>query len=295
MDWVLFAISAAIVWAGVNLLDKFVMDNEISDFVVAGSVCGISIFFVQSLATLALFDISLDGLSILFGLVTGTIYTGGLVAYYYGIKEEDVSRFIPTTSLGTVFVVILSFIFLSESFTPLIYVGIASTVAGAFLISLEDPIHDLERFQSGRATLLALLAASMFASRDVIFKFATFSFSEWSIIFWMGIGGIFCCAILLVWKKDKLKGGRKGEEHLVLIGVFTALGYFLMARAISIGPVSLVSATLKTQMIVVFLASVILSRFHPGIVSEDTDRTIIAQKFLALILIILGVVGIQLL
>lgn len=292
MSWVIFALSAALVWAGVNLFDKFVVDNEISDFWIAGSVCGVSLFLFQGAGSLILGNFSISLQNILPGFVAGILYTIALFAYYYGMKEEDVSRFIPTTSVSTVFVAVLSFAFLGESFNIYVYTGIASTVIGAFLISLEDPIHSLENFQSGHATLLAFLAAFLFASRDVIYKFATYQLTEWSALFWMSIGGLITSSLVLIRKKDNLQEKKLGIIHLSFIGILTAIGYFFMAKAISLGPVSLVSATLKTQLIAVFIGSITLSKINKG-VSEEIDKTILLQKTLAIALIISGVITIQ--
>lgn len=294
MDWLWFALIAASIYAAVNLMDKFVVDNEISDFWLSASLCGVAIFIFQAAVTFILGDISFNLQDTWSGFISGIIYTIGLLAYYYGIKEEDVSRFIPTTSLSTVFVAILSFAFLQESFNIFIYGGIASTVIGAFLISLEDPIHSLENFQSGHATLLALIAAFLFASRDVIFKFATSQLTEWSALFWMSIGGLTSSLLILARKRNQLKGKKQGITHLTAIGVLTATGYFFMAKAISLGPVSLVSATMKTQLIAVFIGSTVLSKINRG-VSEDTDRFILIQKTVAIALILLGVITIQIL
>jgi len=212
-----------------------------------------------------------------------------LMAYYSGITQEEVSRFAPTLSIDTIFILILSFIFLGESFSLPVYLGIFSVVAGAYLISLDDPVHSLKKFESRKGVYLAILAAFIFSLRDISFKFFLINSSYWNLLLGMSVGGLISIAVLGIYRKDLiLESSDKGLEHLLLLGVFMALGYVSFVAAIKSGPVSLASAVVKSQNLMIFAFAVILQKLHPGIVDETLEKSVLLQKVIAVVLIMTG-------
>jgi drug/metabolite transporter (DMT)-like permease len=215
-----------------------------------------------------------------------------MLLYYSGIETEEVSRFIPTLSTTTIFTVLIAFLVLGEKFTVPVYIGIISVVAGAVLISMKD----LQHFKSSRGFVLAITAALFFAFRNIFLKFSTGGTELWSVLFWAGIGGFIVSSAFLSYHRSRIgKVDQEGEEHLLFIGFLSALGYFAYSKSISLGTASLASAVLKVKILLVFMASMIISKLHPEIIEEDMDRITILQKALAALLILGGVVAIQLL
>lgn len=217
-----------------------------------------------------------------------------LMAYYSGIGREDVSRFAPALATDTIFILLLSSIFIGERFRIPVYAGIFAVVVGAFLISLDDPVHSLESFQSKKGVYLALVAAFIFGSRDVLFKIL------------LCLNRLLGCStghehrrFHLHRSSDDLEekkfreSSNRGFEHLLGIGVLMSLGYLSYIGAINRGPVSLSSAIVKSQNLIIFGAAVLLSRFRPEIVDEELDKSIIVQKLLATGPIVAGLVLIQ--
>lgn len=292
MSWILYAFSAAIFWSINIILDKYVVDHEINDPGLTTIFCGLSAFTVIGIAALTQGG-DFSKLQPVHFLLGG-LYTLALTAYYSGIGREDVSRFAPTLATDTIFILILSSIFIGEKFTVPVYTGIFSVVLGAFLISLDDPVHSLKSFQSKKGVYLALVAAFIFGTRDVLFKIVLSGTSYWTALLGMSIGGLISTAILTVWKRKKFaRSSDKGFEHLLAIGLFMALGYLSFIAAITTGPVSLASAVVKSQNLIIFASAVLLSKFRPEIVDEKIEKTTLIQKLLATGLIVIGLLLIQ--
>lgn len=293
MSWVLFAVGAAFFWSLNIVFDKYVVDNEIEDYVVTTIFCSFSAFILLGLISyykgVRLSDIGL------IHLLLGGLYTLALMAYYSGIGREEVSRFAPTLAIDTVFISIFAFIFLGESFGVVTYLGVLLVVVGAFLISLDDPVHSLKTFQSKTGVKLAIIAALVFSVRDILFKFSLEGSSHWTVLFGASIGGLISIAILSIIKRKKiLNSGDKGEEHLLFIGVLMALGYYSFISAINSGPVSLSSAVVKSQNLMIFFMTLLIERNHSEMIAEDMQKPIMVQKFVSVVLIILGLVMVQL-
>lgn len=291
MLWILYTLLAALIWMGVDLFSKFVVDKELEDPALAAGTCGLSLFLMLALVSGFLRSPETSLTVVIPSMGVGVFYEAALLLYYSGIGKEEVSRFIPTLSTTTIFTVFLAFFLIGERFTLLVYLGIAAVIAGAVLISMEG----WEQLTSKKGFALAISAAILFAFRNVSLKFATSQVSLWAVLFWAGIGGVVTSILFILFNFPKVKGGIfKGEKHLLEVGFLSAFGYFAYAKAISVGYVSLASAVLKIKILLVFLASTLLSRIRPKILREELDRFTILQKIVAIFLIISGVVLIHL-
>ena len=295
MLWVYFTFFATLIWSFVELFDKFVVDQEVSSPELATALSSLPFFMFFIVSALLVGNISITGTVVWAGVLAGVIYYLGLKTYYEGIQMEDVSRFIPTLSFSTVFIVVVAYIFLGERFSPIVYTAVLSILVGSILISLENPLESLKSFQSKKGMALAASAAILFASKDLIFKYLVSGGGFWSIIFWTGIGGLSYTVFSLFMEKEKLVNrDPRGFHHLIVIGVLNAFAYFSFAAALRTGPVSLASALTKSASMFVFAGSLFLTKFHPEIIEEEIDRETLLQKLLATVLIITGVVIIQL-
>jgi drug/metabolite transporter (DMT)-like permease len=289
MAWALLSFLAATIWSGLELLDKFVVDHEVDDFFIDSGINGFALNLTM-IITAALFgNITFSAHILFIGLLIGFVYSISIFFYYKGMKSEEVSRFVPTISINTIFIVILSFVFLGERFSPLTYFGIVLAVGGAFLVSLENPRKSLRQIHSEEGFLLGLLVAVLFGVREVAFKYFVSDISFWNLIFWMSIGGFISSVFLLILKREEAVN-HTSVKHLAAIGVLAGIAFVLFAKAISIGPVTLSSAITRVQPLLVLAGSAIIARQHPEIISEEIDKNILIQKALAVSLTVVGLV-----
>ena len=298
MNWLLLVLLSALIWAIANLSDKFIEDHEIEDSILSSGVVDlitavffiiIPFFFVPASKLIASFSLS--------AFLAGILYGNARIFYFSGIKREEVSRFVPLLALIPVFVTIFSFLFLDEAFSWIVYLGIALTILGALFISLEDPLHSLRKFQSKYAVLFGVIAEIFLASKDVLIKITSGTIAYWEIIFWLGVG-LLPISLILLFKELKLKKinkiNKQGIRNLIISGSLKALGSFLFTKAITLGPVALVSTIVKVKPVLVFLGSTIISKFHSEIIHEKLKTKTILQKALATVIIVFGIILIRL-
>ena len=287
--WIFLAIGSALGWALIVLLDKFVIESEIDNAMGTG---GLHAFFnclaVSSIA-FYLGGFTLDMYLVLAGLLLGGLYVLANYFWFAGVGSEEVSRFAPVLSFDVVFISILSFIFLQETFTPLVYGGIGLTVLGCILISLEDPLKSFSKMKSRWALIAALSSAFAYSVREVIFKHVSAQADTWTILFYFGTAGMIFSILLIYKAKEDIKGKTEGLELMTLSGLISGIAQTSFFLAVSLGPVSLVSTITKTRFFLIFFAATAISRLHPEIIHEPLERKILIQKLLATGMIIIGV------
>ena len=77
---------------------------------------------------------------------------------------------------------------------------------------------------------------------------------------------------------------------IILVNILSKLGMLFNIKAISLGPVALVNSLEGSQMIMVFLITILLTIFAPKIIKEEIDRKNILLKLSAIAIMVVGVV-----
>src|SRR4030042_5902870 len=113
MEWVFFAVLAALLWAVESVADKIIISKFIKDPSVMTIIWG----FLQLLVLFVLLFHNLDvsnGPIILLAIISGMIGMLAAVPYFKALNLEEASRIIPIIYFSPLIVLILSFIFLGE-------------------------------------------------------------------------------------------------------------------------------------------------------------------------------------
>lgn len=286
MLWVLFALTAALCAAVVDLIDKYVVSNEVKDPIYATVVSGftgaallIAISFVGDPTLLSL-------PVIIIATLAGAILRAGVVVYYRALAEEEVSRVAPVLCSESLFVVLFALLFFHESFAPMTYVGIIAIVLGAALISTH-----LTSMRVSKGFIFALVAAMMFALRAIMIKYGTQSTSVWPLLFWIGLGQAMVSGLLLTVHHGHIMDmSKNGLSHLVSGAIIAHVGFISFTLALAYGPVTLVAALIQLQPFMVFLIVTASSIYTPRILKERLDHRTIVQKFSAILLVSVGLV-----
>jgi drug/metabolite transporter (DMT)-like permease len=288
--FLLFSLAAAFLIATSNILVKHFLDLGIEDHVFVGAIYSLPFFIFFTALGLVQGSFVLEPTTIVLSGLAGAFYGVVLINYMKGMDSEEASRFIPLLSLSTVFIALLSFLLLGDTFTQVEYLGMGLAVIGAVMLSVEG-IDQLKQLHSRRGTLFGILAALIIAFRDTIIEYLTQSLELWSILFWMGIGGfMFSLSILATRDFQKLSLSCILERRkMVSVGFLHALGYIFYATAISVGAAAKVSAVMRLNPLLVFLGTTSLAFLIPDFVDEETDWKKIVQKLAAAIVIIIGV------
>lgn len=289
MSWVALSFIALILWAGVNILDKFVVDHELKDPIFVTAIfCFISSVLLIGLSVYDGIG-ALSFLAVAIAVAAGLIYAGAIYLYYDVMKGEEVSRMAPIISIEPIFIALAAFLFFGEQLGWRHYAGIILVVLGAILISRENGLNRREKLRLRLLHWLALLMVLLFALKNLLIKYLFFGNDFWSIMFWFGLGGLILPIVFLIFHHPRLKGKfRRGVVHLIVSAIFSSVALILFSKALAIGSVSLVIALIATKPMLVFLVATLFSFLFPKIICEKHSAKILALKVFATALIVAG-------
>jgi len=291
MNWLIFALMAPLFWGVTNVIDKFLMDKILRKAYFLPIWIGI--FGLPTFAFVFLFfkPVFVYPYSII-AVSLGFVYTLSYLVYAKILVNEEVSRAISLTFLYPILVTIMAGIFLKEVFGFQRYVGIFLLVISGLLISYKKVGKKISVIKSLKLIILLIL---IWSSIQVIEKFVVGEIGNWSIYFWINVGLFLSILPLFLIKSitkefvgSLKKIGRRGLSTLAIaqcVSVCSSVSYYI---AISLGPVSMVSAIGSLQPFFVLIYSVLLTIFVPKFLKEDLSRYNLLMKFVAVLFVLVG-------
>lgn len=289
-NWFLFALLSGLLMAVVNILDKFVLDKWARHPMVPVLLLGIfnlapalGLLLVRGWPVLSLKQALLI-------LAAGGALLLMILFYFSAAAREEISRVVPLMFFSPLFVAIMAWFLLGETFAPRQYAGVAALIAGAVLVSSRLPLN----LRLGRAFWLMLLAALSISVYFVLIKYLLRSFDYWSVFGWTRLSStLLMLPLYFVYfseLRDTLRDyGAKVVGVMALDESIALAANLFVTIAAAAGPITLVNALISTQPFFVLLFALVLSRFVPHLFREETRRATILQKLAALALIFAGV------
>lgn len=293
MPWIVFALATPIFYGTTNFIDKFLVEKRIREPIVLTVLTGYLASLVGVLVILA------RGLEVLEASQIGLLFLAGillniyLLPYFDAIRLDDVSRVMPLFQFIPIFVLVMSAIFLQESFIRQQLLGFVLIVAGGFIIATERIEGGILRPR--KLFWLMMLSSFLYASVGIVFRFVVRSEDFWTTLSYeylgSGLGATLILSFYLV-RQGIIQEVKAIRSALGLVGLNTSLGVAAQlteAYAISLAPVALVITVESPQPLFVFLVGLALSIWFPKLIKEDIRATTLALKLMTIILILLGV------
>lgn len=290
MLWVLLSITAALLWASVNVVDKHILSKIVQRPVVpvmilgvVGLIASVSIFFIHGFAPM-------PAKFIIFALIGGCFYFLGNYFYLKAITTDDVSKIIPLVHIAPLFIAISAAIFLGEIFTPVKYLGIFFLVAGAFLVSLKN----LKSISLGRGFWFMMLADLSIATTETLTKFLFNSQADFWTVFALVRLGAFLAILPIIYINRQLLADvyrQKGiKTYFILFSnqIVNFGGILSLTTANMFGYVTLVNALSSLQSFFVLMFATAFSVFLPNFLKEEAEIKTVARRLIAIIIIITG-------
>lgn len=305
MNWLSVALSAYLLLAVANLLDKFLVDNVLkSSKGYAFIVCFLGLVAMVA----APWFLKWPGLEwFLFNLAAGAIFAIALWCLYEALKRGEAARtLVFIGGLTPVFSIIFSLIFFQDKYSTNQWLGILLLLAGVLIIALlPQPRSFLARLLSklslkqraGQAGLLiALLSAFAYATYFVATKHAYNHQPFLSVFLWTRLGAALFVLLFLIKAEDRRviknifrKSSPTKRRGLVLVNqALGSSGFILQNYAVSLGPVALVNALQGFQYAFLLLISAALAVLSPRLLRENFSWPIILQKASAILLVGIG-------
>ena len=297
MSWITVAILAAATSAVVNCFDKRIMHGYVSSPFTMPLLVGIAQMLLG--AGILIFVKNPDGFSLwpYLSAFSSGIFFGfsGLIMIWLMFRNE-VSRIVPIVQTFPVFTVLIAFIFLGEQLTIVQLLAILLTVLGGIVVSV--------RYQPGLAetslinkSFAPLILSSFLLS--VGYLAGKIAVSSLPILITHGLRSLGLVPLFLGFgirkeSVEDVKGLIKRRTIAVPLVAFNELicancSLLLTVWAISMGPVSLVSAVVSTRSLFLLVYTTILGLISREFLGEEISLVSILLKLLAILMIVAGI------
>lgn len=303
MSWIAIAIVAYLLIALEVILDKFLLSSK------RVSHPAIYAFYSGTLSLAALLIFFPFGFhSINIGkiwpyLMSGMIFTYGILSLFFALKESEASQVTPV--VGAVVPIVtyaLSIFFLNERLTHAQIIGVIILIFGGLLISFDLPLKlNKRKFFSGfrHAILAGILLAVAFTAFKYFFERDNFI----NVFIWTRLGlfvGALSLLLVPIWRPiifNSFKKFRKPEHENTRTGFLFVMnkalggtGSILTNYAIALGSVTIVNALVSVEYIFIFALGLLFSLWFPKIFQEKAEAWDVFQKVSSVIIITIGIV-----
>lgn len=306
MTWLSIAITAYFILAIVNVADKFILEKVVPGPRTYTFLVGATGAIVIVLAPFGLTwpGWAMLGANVLFGF----FFSAGLMFLYYALKKGEASRvFTMIGGIVPIFTILFSILFLGEHFSTGQWWAIIFLLLGTILISWLTRSYDVwtqlkSWFSDDENTkvlviILSVLAALFFSLFWVGTKFAYTTQPFISAFIWIRIGSFLAAMLLIVGRKgrkevfaDLQKSKKKKNNIFVFLATqgLGATGSMLQNYAVSLGSVALVTSLQGLQYAFLLILTLLGTMLLPKIIKEKITIKILTRKFVAIVLIGIG-------
>lgn len=262
--WLIFAVGSAFFAGVTSILAKCGIRK--TDSTVATALRTIVVLIMAVLMTLISGSWSgiteIGGKTWLFLVLSGLATGGSWLCYFRALQVGDVNKVVPVDKSSTVLTMVLAFIFLHESISPLKCVCMVLILAGTLLM-IEKKDTGENGKSGGKWLLYAIFSAVFAALTSILGKIGIDGVSS-------DLGTAIRTAVVLVmaWlmvpvtgKADKLRGlDRRELIFIALSGLATGGSWLCYYKALQDGPASVVVPIDKLSILVTVLFSWVV--FH---------------------------------
>jgi uncharacterized membrane protein len=293
MLWLFLALLALFIFAITSTLDGILIKNYIKNpytyLFYAMLLQGIGGIFIFLFKTVSITNI----LFLFIAFITGFFYVYGLMHYMKSLEFEEISRVVALFHLGPIFVLLLSLPILRLQLSLYEYVGFSLLVMGGFLISIKK-IKGVIRISKGFFLMMLtnLLLTGYFMGADYLFK----KYEFWSTFAFIQLGILFFALSLLAFKKYRKDVIIKLEQSditikglIILAAVLSFIALGVRNLAISMKSAALVTSLDGFQSIFTLTITLFLSLKVPQVLKEETKKSVVVLKIIAIVLLIFGI------
>lgn len=278
MNWLGFALLSFFVFIGYELLSRKLGVNSRNPRAFSVVYSAISCLLTPILIFVEPIRVAPMEIGIVFLAAIGlTVWILFGRFEYFAHKHVEASTLAILLQLAPVFNFVLALIFLDEAITLSKLIGLALIIVANILVtggSLK------KAFSQGEGTKYALLIAFLLGVGWLFDKLLVPYFGV--VIFTLlsyGPSAIFNALIPPISKKELLHELRTGSWKLIILGLFTVVGYGAQLKALALGEASKVIPIISSKVVfVVLLGAIVLG-----------ERSNLFKKFTAAILIVIAI------
>jgi len=295
MSWLAVALTAYLILAVVNLLDKFLVDRVLPSsraYAFVACVLGLLLFLI------APWFLAWPGwLLFLFNLVNGALFAIALWLLYEALRRGEAARtLVVVGGLTPVFSLLFSILFFKEQFSASEWAGLAAILAGVAIIAFLPVAHSyLHRIWSRLRFAPNFRAGGLWVAVGAALAYSLYFLSTkqayagqefMSAFLWTRLGAALFVLLFLIKGSDRAairslwSPSESGDSRwLVLLGQsLGSLGFVLQNYAIFLGSVVLVNALQGAQYAFILILSTALALLAPQLLRETFSWNIMLRK-----------------
>ncbi|MBU0612295.1 DMT family transporter [Patescibacteria group bacterium] len=302
MMWFFLALGAPILWAIVNVADKYLVakfsqkekERSSGGLVLFASFIAIFIafliwLFIPDVSNIPIFD------KILL-MVTGTLTVVWIILYLFTLETEEISTVVPWFLTVPIFGFVLGYIFLGETLSFKQILGSLVTLFGLLIIA-SDFSEEGGKFK-WKPAIYMIIACFLVATSGIIFKYVTVEENFWVSSFWeyIGLGGTGLLIFLFAskYRRQFIRMMRTGGRKIFVVNavteVMTVSGNLLTNFALLLAPVAMVYLIGSFQPAFVLFLTLLSTSFFPHIAKENLNKYSLFPKITAIGIMIIGTI-----
>ncbi|MFH1744902.1 MAG: DMT family transporter [bacterium] len=314
--WLIIAIIAYFINAGVYVADKFLLSKKIHSSITYAFYVGIWSIFNFALLP---FDFWVPtAQEFWLDITAGFLFLITLVLWYKALHQSEATRVVPIVgALVPIFSFMLSYVFLGEKLSEQHLLAFFILINGGILISVKRTkfymvkevaerirqifgnvlggIHAQYR-PSGRLIRNSVASAFFFATYYVLIKHVYDTQPFIGGFVWSRLGtffGVICIFLVPEWRRGILsyQEKQKSPKNVSLflsVRLLAAGAFILLNWAISLGNVALVNSLQGVQYLFLFLLIMFLSAKYPRVLREELGGEVLLQKIIGISLVCTG-------
>ncbi len=301
MTWVAAVLISTSLFAVVTVFDKRLATNLFPSAGAFNAAFGllqavIAVVYFSAVVPTVGFD---GGAGVPWAIASGLLWALGLFLFFHGLSMEEASRAAPIQQVGPIFASVAAVVFLGETLSALQWGAVVVVILGAGLVSAR-PEQGLFRLARGKAFFILLAGSFSIGMAFIVSEQATRVMNVWGIqairAAAMSAGVLALSARPSTLRQLRSVGGtvRAWGALILAEGILAPIAALMFVIALSLGPVSSVSAVSASRPMFVLALGVLLSTRHFDVLHERIDRSSIGVKAAAIAMIVAGVVTLSL-
>ena len=299
LDWVSASLVGAALLAIVHVVDSHLLAKRLPSLQSYLLITGFGVL-LASILVIAWFPLPshLDNTSLTMAILSGVLRAASGYLTFYTLKKEEVSMVIPIVNSYPILVAIFAGPILGEFLDASQWIAVIIVVLGVILASFRgDSGRKISR--SGSILCLLVVSAAFFALSEVTAKYALLVISPWQMfsISHFAMAFVFLGISLRPHVLKELAHHKNRNSSIIIIifnEIIATISVVLFYWAMERGLVSLVSAISSTRPVFVFIYALIISRFSELLLESRTSKDVLLLRFVAISMIVGGVVIIYL-
>lgn len=257
--WILFAAGSAVFAGATAILAKVGVKNTDSDVATALRTIVVLLFsWIMVFVTHSYIPMEkVLGRTLLLLILSGVATGASWLCYFKALQLGDVNKVTPIDKTSTVLTMILAFLFLGESFTFTMLLGMVGILAGTMLMIEKKEIAEKQQEKQDYRWLIYAVLSAVFASlTSILGKLGMEGIpSNYGTAVRTGVVLVMAWIVVFLQKKQsKVKEvGKTSWIFLILSGVTTGMSWLCYYRALQEGPASIVVPIDKLSILITIL------------------------------------------